>query len=93
MIENHDILCEICFSDHKSGVLTSLIGHIDTNQLIYFSNGGENFIKFKEKYHPPVYKPDVKEIFIYRETKELPIEKKLIDLNNYTKENIKIKAS
>jgi hypothetical protein len=93
MIENHDLICEIFFSDHKSGVLTSLIGHIDANQLIHFSNGGEEFIKFKEKYHPPIYVPDVKEILIYRASNESFIEENLIGLNKYIRKNSKVKVS
>ena len=92
-MENHDPLCEIFFSDHKSGIITSLIGHIDTHQLIYFSNGGENFIKFKERYHPPVYKPDIKEIVIYAQPNELNVEQELIEINEYIRENSKVPVS
>jgi len=93
MTENRKFLCEVVFSDHKLGLLTSLIGHIDQNQLNQFSNGGGKFITLKEKHHPPIYKPDIIEIIIYRVDKHSTIGKEKIDLNNYIKSNFKVKIS
>ncbi len=93
MTENRKLLCEVVFSDHNLGLLTSLIGHIDESQLDQFSNGGGKFITLKEKHHPPIYKPDIKEIIIYRVDKHSTIGKEKIDLNNYIKSNFKVKIS
>ena len=93
MTENHNFLCEVVFSDHKLGVLTSLVGHIDDHQLNQFSNGGDIFITLKEKHHPPIYKNDIKEIIIFQVNKHSRIDKEKIALNNYIKGNFEVKIS
>ena len=50
MTENRKFLCEVVFSDHNLGLLTSLIGHIDENQLNQFSNGLMTSYNGLEKY-------------------------------------------
>ena len=92
MTENRKFLCEVIFSDHNLGLLTSLIGHIDENQLHQFSNGGSKFITLKEKHHPPIYKPDIKEIIIYRLDKHSIIGKEKTNLN-FFQSNFKVKIS
>ena len=62
-----EVLCEVIFSDPKSGTETSLIGMIDKLKLITFSKGSEEFLIFKERYNPPIPKSDVREIKLYRE--------------------------
>ncbi|MFX1322492.1 MAG: hypothetical protein ACFFAQ_12705 [Promethearchaeota archaeon] len=92
MTENHNFLCEVVFSDHNWGSLTSLIGHINENQLQQFSNGGDKFLTLKEKHHPPIYKPDIKEIIIYKVDKHSTIGKEKANLNYFTS-NFKVKIS
>ncbi len=92
MTENRKFLCEVVFSDHNLGVLTSLIGHIDENQLNQFSNGGGKFITLKEKHHPPIYKPDIKEIIIFQVDDQSTTKKEKINLNYFTG-NFKVKIS
>lgn len=92
MTENRKFLCEVVFSDHNLGLLTSLIGHIDQNQLNQFSNGGGKFITLKEKHHPPIYKTDIKEIIIYRIDGRSAVSKEKSNLN-YFKSNFKVKIS
>jgi hypothetical protein len=92
MTKNRKFLCEVVFSDHNSGLLTSLIGHIDENQLNHLSNGGGEFIRLKEKHHPPIYKFDIKEIIIHRIDKQPTIDKEEANLN-YFKSNFKVKIS
>lgn len=92
MTENRKFLCEVVFSDHNLGLLTSLIGHIDEHQLTQFSNGGSTFITLKEKHHPPIYKPDIKEIILYRLNKHSIIEKEK-KIFNSLQSNFKVKIS
>ena len=61
-----EILCEIIFKDHKSGILTSRIGRIDESQLTKFSTNSSDFIFFKSSYNSPILKKDIVEIFIHR---------------------------
>jgi len=65
MISNNEVLGEVLFSDHRSGILTSRIGIIDISEIQDLENNSKLFIMFKECYHPPIYKPDIKEIIIY----------------------------
>ena len=62
-----EVLCEVMFSDPKSGIETNLVGTIDKLKLIKFFKGSDEFLVFKERTHPPIPKSDVKEIVIYRE--------------------------
>ncbi len=62
-----EVLCEVIFSDPKSGIETSLIGTIDKLKLIRFIKGAEEFLIFKERHHPPIPKLEVREITEYRE--------------------------
>ena len=70
MVEKFEVLCEVIFSDPKSGVLTSLIGKIDENKIISFLSDSEDFLIFRKRYHPPILKKDIKEIMIYFENKQ-----------------------
>ena len=92
MTENRNYFCEVVFSDHNSGLLTSLIGHIDRNQLHKFSNGGGKFLTLREKHHPPIYKPDIKEIIIFQVDDQSTIGKEKANLNYFTS-NFKVKIS
>ena len=75
MQNNLENLCEIIFTDHKSGYLTSRIGMIDEFQLRKFSEDSNKFIIFKEKYNPPILKSDIEKIIIYRDKKTAKINK------------------
>lgn len=75
MINKKELLCEIVFNDHKTGVLTSRIGIIDESQLSLFSSNSNRFIVFKEKYNSPVLKSEINEIIIHRNEKKISIDK------------------
>ncbi len=70
-----EVLCEIIFKDHKSGILTSRIGKIKESQLTRFSTNSNNFIIFRESYNSPILKEDIKEIIIHRNNREISIKK------------------
>lgn len=71
-----DVLCEVIFKDHKSGILTSRIGMINEYQLASFSKKVNNFIIFKESYNSPVLKKDITEIIIHRKDRKIAIKEK-----------------
>jgi len=75
MNKKFEVLCEVFFSDPKSGILMSLVGRIDKLRLATFLNRSEKFLIFKERHHPPIPKTEVKDIVIYREN-EIDSEKK-----------------
>jgi len=75
MNNKFEVLCEVFFSDPKSGILTSLVGMIDKFSLTTFFNKPEKFLIFKERHHPPIPKVEVKDIVIYHEN-EIDNEKK-----------------
>ncbi len=68
-----EVLCEIIFKDHKSGVLTSRLGRIDEYQLSLISTNSNSFIIFKEKYNSPILKSDINKIIIHREDKRISV--------------------
>lgn len=70
-----EVLCEIIFTDHKTGVITSRIGRIDKSQLSRFSSNTNDFIKFKETYNSPILKENIKEIIILRDIRQKSVNK------------------
>ncbi len=87
MDNNFEVLCEVIFSDPKSGIETSLVGTIDKLKCITFFKGSEEFLIFKERHHPPIPKLDVKEIVIYREDVISSDKKESSSLTKYLKPN------
>jgi tetraacyldisaccharide-1-P 4'-kinase len=75
MKKQSDVLCEVIFRDHKSGIITSRIGKINKSQLTYLFTTSKNFIKFNESYNSPILKTDVQRIIIHHDDSKLPIEK------------------
>jgi hypothetical protein len=82
MVEKIGVLCEIIFSDPKSGVVTSLMGNVDESRLISFSSDSEEFLIFSERFHPPILKKDIKEITIHSESKQKNKTQKRVKLIN-----------
>lgn len=93
MKNEKEVLCEIRFNDHKSGVLTSRIGRIDESQFNLFSTNSKNFIIFKERYNSPILKSDIKEIIIYRENKKISINNENSSITKHIKSKDKGKIS
>ena len=93
MIKKDEILCEIFFSDHKLGIITSRTGFINVSQLKNFKNKSNLFIMFKEWYHPPIYKLDIKEIIIYQEKYQININEKDLGLELPSKIKFSAKIS
>lgn len=75
MKRNLEVLCEIIFTDHILGHLTSRIGIIDEFQLRRYSTNSNDFIIFKEKYNSPILKADIKEIIIHRDNRQTQFNK------------------
>ncbi|MFX0023563.1 MAG: hypothetical protein ACFE9S_14650 [Candidatus Hermodarchaeota archaeon] len=75
MKKSSDVLCEIIFRDHKSGIITSRMGKITKSQLTYLSKTSKNFIIFNESYNPPILKTDIQHIIIHHENSKIRIEK------------------
>ncbi len=75
MKKQSDMLCEIIFRDHKSGIITSRIGKINKAQLTNLSTTSKNFIKFNESYNPPILKTDIQQIIIHHDNSKITIEK------------------
>lgn len=76
-----EFLCEVIFADYKSGTLKSLIGTINISQLNSLADLAKNFLKFKERYHPPIYIPDIKKLIIHGKVKNFIVKKKNLTLN------------
>lgn len=70
-----EVLCEIIFTDHKTGVITNRIGRIDKSQLSGFSSNTNDFIIFKETYNSPILKENIKEIIILRDIRQKSVNK------------------
>lgn len=70
-----DVLCEIIFRDHKSGIISSRIGKINKSQLTFLSINSNNFIIFKDSYNPPILKTDIQQIIIHHNNSKIPIDK------------------
>jgi len=75
MKKQSDVLCEIIFRDHKSGIITIRTGKINKSQLTYSSPTSNNFIIFNESYNPPILKTDIQQIIIHHDNNKIPIEK------------------
>ena len=73
MKKSSEVLCEIFFTDHKLGFLTSRIGRIDDSQLKNYSRNLNEFIIFKETYNSPILKTDIKDIVIHQNDSESSI--------------------
>ncbi len=71
---NKENIYEIRFYDAKTHQLTSIVGRIDRKQLKEFNSNENSFITFIETYHPPIFKPDIKEIVVYYESEIYRVE-------------------
>jgi hypothetical protein len=85
MRKSAEILYEIIFRDHKSGILTSRIGRIDNTQIAKFSTNSNHFIEFKDSYNSPILKLDIQKIIIHHNDKKIPIEKEDFIFSKYLK--------
>jgi hypothetical protein len=83
MKKQSDVLCEVIFRDHKSGIITSRIGNIDKSQITYLSTTSKNFITFKESYNPPILKTDIQQIIIHHDDSTISIEKEDLIISEY----------